>query len=61
MALFDVKCEACEKVSEVLVKKPEEIKELKCPCCDAEGTLRKQLSAPAVHLQGTGWAKDRYQ
>lgn len=61
MPLFDVKCEECEKVSEVLVKVGEDLSKLKCPCCDAEGKLVKQLSAPSVQLNGTGWYKDGYR
>ena len=28
-----------------------------CPACGAEGTLRKTLTAAAVHFKGSGWAK----
>jgi predicted nucleic acid-binding Zn ribbon protein len=28
-----------------------------CPSCGSEGTMRKLISAPAIHFKGSGWAK----
>jgi putative FmdB family regulatory protein len=28
-----------------------------CPECGTEGSMRKVMTAPAVHFKGSGWAK----
>jgi putative FmdB family regulatory protein len=59
MPLFDFKCTACEKVTEILVKRDEPLPTT-CPHCKAENALRKELSAPSIELKGSGWYRDGY-
>jgi len=59
MPLFDYKCGACEKVTEVLQGRDEPSPK-ECPHCKAEGTMKRQLSAPSIELKGSGWARDNY-
>ena len=56
MPIYDYTCSACGHLTEVL----HGIYDLGprfCPDCGAEGTMRKGVTAPAVHFKGTGWAK----
>ena len=56
MPIYDYTCSACGHLTEVL----HGIYDLGprfCPECGAEGTMRKGVTAPAVHFKGTGWAK----
>jgi putative FmdB family regulatory protein len=59
MPIYDYKCTACEKVTEVL-QKQDDPPPKECPHCKAEDTLKRQLSVPSIELKGTGWARDRY-
>lgn len=54
MPTYDYKCTNCGHVVEAVhgVNQPGPTV---CPECG--GLLRKQMSAPAIHFRGTGWAK----
>ena len=54
MPTYDYKCANCGHVVEV-VRGVNEAGPTVCPECG--GLLRKQMSAPAIHFRGTGWAK----
>jgi putative FmdB family regulatory protein len=54
MPTYDYKCTNCGHVVEV-VRGVNEAGPTVCPECG--GLLRKQMSAPAIHFRGTGWAK----
>jgi putative FmdB family regulatory protein len=54
MPTYDYKCANCGHVVEV-VRGVNEAGPTVCPVCG--GLLRKQMSAPAIHFRGTGWAK----
>lgn len=52
MPLYEYRCEACGRKTEVLQKLAEAPLTV-CPDCG--GVLRKQVSAPAFQFKGTGW------
>jgi putative FmdB family regulatory protein len=52
MPLYEYRCEACGRKTEVL-QKLHEAPLTVCPDCG--GVLRKQVSAPAFQFKGTGW------
>ena len=52
MPLYDYLCEACGRTSEVLQRFADPPLE-SCPHCG--GKVKKQPSAPAFHLKGSGW------
>ena len=56
MPVYDYLCSACDHRADILhgINDPGP---RFCPSCGAEGTMRKQFAAPAVHFKGTGWAK----
>jgi len=53
MPIYDYKCEACGHSLEALQKFSDEPL-LKCPACHAPA-LKKQVTAAAFKLTGTGW------
>jgi putative FmdB family regulatory protein len=56
MPIYDYLCSACDHRADILhgINDPGP---LFCPSCGAEGTMRKQFSAPTIHFKGSGWAK----
>src|SRR6476659_10298563 len=56
MPIYDYLCSNCGQKTEVIhgIDAPGP---RFCPACGAEGTLRKAFATPAVHFQGSGWAK----
>ncbi len=58
MPIYEYKCEACEKVSEVIQKMSDPSPE-HCPKCN-KGPLRKLVSNTAFVLKGGGWYADAY-
>ena len=57
MPLYDYLCEACGRTSEVLQRFADPPLE-SCPHCG--GKVKKQPSAPAFHLKGSGWYATDY-
>ena len=53
MPLYDYYCEACHKTTELLQKVTDPIA-IECPHCHAH-QLKKQVSAAAFQLKGSGW------
>ncbi len=59
MPLYDYVCTACDHRADILHGINDPGPNF-CPSCGAEGTMRKQFSAPSIHFKGSGWArKDR--
>ena len=56
MPIYDYTCSACRRRTEFIHGINEPGPRF-CPACGAEGTLRKDISSPAVHFKGSGWAK----
>ncbi len=56
MPVYDYLCTACDHRADILHGINDPGPNF-CPSCGAEGTMRKQFAAPAVHFKGTGWAK----
>jgi putative FmdB family regulatory protein len=56
MPVYDYLCSACDHRADILhgINDPGP---RFCPSCGAEGAMRKQFAAPAIHFKGTGWAK----
>jgi len=56
MPIYDYLCTACDHRADILhgINDPGPTF---CPSCGAEGTMRKQFAAPAIHFKGSGWAK----
>jgi len=56
MPIYDYLCSACDHRADILhgINDPGP---LFCPSCGAEGSMRKQFAAPAIHFKGSGWAK----
>ncbi len=56
MPIYDYLCSACDHRADILhgINDPGPTF---CPSCGAEGTMRKQFAAPAIHFKGSGWAK----
>ena len=59
MPIFDYSCAACGHTFDVLQKMGEGPLR-KCPSC-GKLKLKKDLSAPAFHLKGSGWYKSPEQ
>jgi len=57
MPLYEYLCEACGRTSEVLRRFDDPPLE-SCPHCG--GKVKKQMSAPAFHLKGSGWYATDY-
>ncbi|MBK8765205.1 MAG: zinc ribbon domain-containing protein [Burkholderiaceae bacterium] len=53
MPIYAYRCESCGFAQDVLQKRSDPVLEL-CPSCGA-ARFRKQLSAPAFQLKGSGW------
>ena len=56
MPVYDYLCTACEHRADILHGINDPAPKF-CPACGAEGTMRKQFSAPSIHFKGSGWAK----
>ena len=56
MPVYDYLCSACDHRADILHRINDPGPRF-CPSCGAEGTMRKQFAAPAIHFKGTGWAK----
>lgn len=56
MPIYDYLCTACDHRADILHGINDPGPHF-CPSCGAEGTMRKQFSAPSIHFKGTGWAK----
>ncbi len=56
MPVYDYLCSACDHRADILHGINDPGPNF-CPSCGAEGTMRKQFAAPAVHFKGSGWAK----
>lgn len=53
MPLYDYHCESCHITSELLQKTSDPVA-TECPHCH-QPHLKKQVSAPAFQLKGSGW------
>jgi putative FmdB family regulatory protein len=56
MPIYDYLCTACDHRADILHGINDPGPKF-CPSCGAEGTMRKQFSAPSIHFKGSGWAK----
>lgn len=56
MPIYDYLCSACDHRADILHGLNDPGPNF-CPSCGAEGTMRKQFAAPAIHFKGSGWAK----
>jgi putative FmdB family regulatory protein len=56
MPIYDYICTACDHRADILHGINDPGPNF-CPSCGAEGTMRKQFAAPAIHFKGSGWAK----
>jgi putative FmdB family regulatory protein len=56
MPIYDYLCTACDHRADILHGINDPAPNF-CPSCGAEGTMRKQFSAPTIHFKGSGWAK----
>ncbi len=56
MPIYDYVCTACDHRADILHGINDPAPNF-CPSCGAEGTMRKQFSAPSIHFKGSGWAK----
>lgn len=56
MPIYDYLCAACDHRADILHGLNDPGPNF-CPSCGAEGTMRKQFAAPAIHFKGSGWAK----
>ena len=57
MPLYEYLCESCGRTTEILQRMDEPPITL-CPHCG--GAVKKQFSAPAFHLKGSGWYATDY-
>jgi len=53
MPIFAYRCESCGFAQDVLQKRSDPVLHI-CPGCGADA-FRKQLTAPAFQLKGSGW------
>ncbi|NNE39249.1 MAG: zinc ribbon domain-containing protein [Gammaproteobacteria bacterium] len=53
MPIYEYQCDACRHKFEILQKISDDLLTV-CPDCNEE-KLRKQVTAAAFHLKGTGW------
>jgi putative FmdB family regulatory protein len=56
MPIYDYLCSACDHRADILHGIHDPGPQF-CPSCGAEGSMRKQFAAPAIHFKGSGWAK----
>ena len=56
MPIYDYLCTNCDHRADILHGINDPGPKF-CPSCGAEGTMRKQFSAPTIHFKGSGWAK----
>ena len=56
MPIYDYICTSCDHRADILHGINDPGPNF-CPSCGAEGTMRKQFAAPAIHFKGSGWAK----
>ncbi|HYO42372.1 MAG TPA: zinc ribbon domain-containing protein [Candidatus Limnocylindrales bacterium] len=56
MPIYDYLCSACDHRADILHGIHDPSPQF-CPSCGADGTMRKQFAAPAIHFKGSGWAK----
>jgi putative FmdB family regulatory protein len=56
MPVYDYLCTACDHRADIIHGINDPAPNF-CPSCGAEGTMRKQFSAPSIHFKGSGWAK----
>jgi putative FmdB family regulatory protein len=56
MPIYDYLCTSCDHRADILHGINDPGPNF-CPSCGAEGTMRKQFAAPAIHFKGSGWAK----
>lgn len=56
MPIYDYLCTECDHRADILHGINDPGPNF-CPSCGAEGTMRKQFAAPAIHFKGSGWAK----
>ncbi|WP_034410139.1 FmdB family zinc ribbon protein [Derxia gummosa] len=54
MPTYAYRCEACGHAADEWLKMSEATAERTCPSCGA-ASYRKQVSAPAFQLKGSGW------
>lgn len=54
MPIYEYQCDACGGVFEVL-RKLSDPPLTQCRLCQAEGQVRKNVTAPAFRLKGSGW------
>ncbi|MGQ0502143.1 MAG: FmdB family zinc ribbon protein [Panacagrimonas sp.] len=54
MPLYEYRCSACNKVSEIN-HRMSDAAPTDCPVCGAAATLSKQISAASFRLKGAGW------
>ena len=54
MPIYEYQCDACEGIFDAL-RKLSDPPLTQCRLCQAEGTVRKNVTAPAFRLKGSGW------
>ena len=54
MPIYEYQCDACEGIFDAL-RKLSDPPLTQCRLCQAEGQVRKNLTAPAFRLKGSGW------
>ena len=54
MPIYEYQCDACAGVFEAL-RKLSDPPLTQCRLCQAEGQVRKNVTAPAFRLKGSGW------
>jgi len=55
MPTYAYRCESCGHASDEWLKMSEATAELPCPACGGATSYRKQVTAPAFQLKGSGW------
>ena len=54
MIAYEYQCDACEGIFDAL-RKLSDPPLTQCRLCQAEGQVRKNVTAPAFRLKGSGW------
>jgi putative FmdB family regulatory protein len=54
MPIYEYQCDACEGIFDAL-RKLSDPPLTQCRLCHAEGQVRKNVTAPAFRLKGSGW------
>lgn len=54
MPIYEYQCDACEGIFDAL-RKLSDPPLTQCRLCQAEGQVRKNVTAPAFRLKGSGW------